>query len=44
MKSPFLFVAVKCNDDELIVKELADLGAGFDCASKTEIKLVSKWL
>ncbi|XP_011202150.2 ornithine decarboxylase 1 [Bactrocera dorsalis] len=33
------YYAVKCNDDALIVKELADLGAGFDCASKNEIKL-----
>ncbi|XP_054738021.1 ornithine decarboxylase 1-like [Anastrepha obliqua] len=33
------YYAVKCNDDALIVKELADLGTGFDCASKNEIKL-----
>ncbi|KAH8233362.1 hypothetical protein KR026_007243 [Drosophila bipectinata] len=31
--------AVKCNDDPVIVKLLAELGAGFDCASKNELKL-----
>lgn len=31
------FYAVKCNDDERVLKTLADLGAGFDCASKKEI-------
>ncbi|KAM9317263.1 ornithine decarboxylase [Gastrophryne carolinensis] len=34
------FYAVKCNDSKAIVKTLATLGAGFDCASKTEIQLV----
>ncbi|KAG8580177.1 hypothetical protein GDO81_007184 [Engystomops pustulosus] len=34
------FYAVKCNDSKAIVKTLAILGAGFDCASKTEIQLV----
>jgi ornithine decarboxylase len=34
------FYAVKCNPDELVVKTLAILGAGFDCASKNEISLV----
>ncbi|OXB63064.1 hypothetical protein ASZ78_016786 [Callipepla squamata] len=34
------FYAVKCNDSEAVVKTLAVLGAGFDCASKTEIQLV----
>ncbi|SPP75169.1 ornithine decarboxylase 1 [Drosophila guanche] len=34
------YYAVKCNDDPMIVKVLADLGAGFDCASKNELKLV----
>ncbi|XP_036330361.1 ornithine decarboxylase 1-like [Rhagoletis pomonella] len=33
------YYAVKCNDDGRIVKELANLGTGFDCASKNEIKL-----
>jgi ornithine decarboxylase len=32
--------AVKCNDDLNIIKLLAYLGAGFDCASKGEIKKV----
>ncbi|KAH8365396.1 hypothetical protein KR084_012670 [Drosophila pseudotakahashii] len=32
--------AVKCNDDPVLVKLLADLGTGFDCASKNELKLV----
>lgn len=32
--------AVKCNDDKNIIKLLAYLGAGFDCASKGEIKKV----
>lgn len=32
--------AVKCNDDINIIKLLAYLGAGFDCASKGEIKKV----
>ncbi|XP_075717222.1 ornithine decarboxylase [Rhinoderma darwinii] len=34
------FYAVKCNDGKAIVKTLSILGAGFDCASKTEIQLV----
>ncbi|KAL9703525.1 hypothetical protein quinque_007043 [Culex quinquefasciatus] len=34
------FYAVKCNDDESIVKTLALLGTGFDCASKGEISQV----
>jgi len=34
------FYAVKCNPDVLLVKTLAILGAGFDCASKNEISLV----
>jgi ornithine decarboxylase len=32
--------AVKCNDDINVIKLLAFLGAGFDCASKGEIKKV----
>ncbi|XP_075985789.1 ornithine decarboxylase 1-like [Anticarsia gemmatalis] len=35
------FYAVKCNDDKLLVTTLAALGAGFDCASKAEIELVT---
>uniref|UniRef100_F6Y6I2 Ornithine decarboxylase n=1 Tax=Monodelphis domestica TaxID=13616 RepID=F6Y6I2_MONDO len=34
------FYAVKCNDSRAILKTLAAVGAGFDCASKTEIQLV----
>ncbi|XP_039511506.1 ornithine decarboxylase-like [Pimephales promelas] len=34
------FYAVKCNDSGAVVSTLAYLGAGFDCASKTEIQLV----
>ncbi|TDG47075.1 hypothetical protein AWZ03_006512 [Drosophila navojoa] len=34
------FYAVKCNDDKRIVQTLADLGVGFDCASKNELKQV----
>lgn len=32
--------AVKCNNDPLILRLLANLGAGFDCASKAEIDQV----
>ena len=35
------FYAVKCNDDKLLVRTLAALGTGFDCASKAEIELVT---
>ncbi|XP_076155759.1 ornithine decarboxylase [Alosa pseudoharengus] len=34
------FYAVKCNDSKAVVMTLASVGAGFDCASKTEIQLV----
>jgi ornithine decarboxylase len=34
------FYAVKCNDDPIILKTLAELGTGFDCASKGEINKV----
>lgn len=34
------FYAVKCNDDERVLKTLADLGAGFDCASRKEIEKI----
>jgi len=34
------FYAVKCNPDEEVIKLLAALGSGFDCASKTEIDQV----
>jgi len=37
------FYAVKCNNDSRLIKEIADLGYGFDCASKEEIdQIVSK--
>jgi ornithine decarboxylase len=34
------FYAVKCNPDPMILKALASLGAGFDCASRAEIEAV----
>ncbi|KAL5015826.1 hypothetical protein ScPMuIL_005415 [Solemya velum] len=34
------FYAVKCNNDHAVLKILADLGTGFDCASQTEIQKV----
>lgn len=34
------FYAVKCNDDAAILAVLAQLGTGFDCASKSEIQKV----
>jgi len=30
----FVFSAMKCNNDPVILKMLAGLGIGFDCASK----------
>lgn len=33
--------AVKCNDDKLLLRTLAALGTGFDCASRGEIELVT---
>lgn len=35
------FYAVKCNNDPVLLRLLADQGAGFDCASKGEIDQVS---
>ncbi|KAJ1470196.1 ornithine decarboxylase 1, partial [Baffinella frigidus] len=32
------FYAVKCNDDVVVCRMLADSGCGFDCASKAEIQ------
>jgi len=32
--------AIKCNTDQMLLKLLAFLGAGFDCASKNEIQTV----
>jgi ornithine decarboxylase len=34
------FYAVKCNPDPSVLRLLAQLGTGFDCASKTEIEQV----
>lgn len=34
------FYAVKCNNDPVLLKTLADLGTGFDCASKAEINMI----
>lgn len=36
------FYAVKCNPDPQLLRLLATLGTGFDCASKTEIEQVLK--
>ncbi|KAJ2743693.1 Ornithine decarboxylase [Coemansia sp. BCRC 34301] len=33
------FYAVKCNPDVLVMRQLAQLGAGFDCASRAELAL-----
>ena len=33
-------IAVKCNPDPQVLRLLADLGTGFDCASKAEIDMV----
>jgi len=34
------FYAVKCNDDPAVVRTLAALGTGFDCATRAEIAMV----
>ncbi|CAI4227077.1 unnamed protein product [Auanema sp. JU1783] len=34
------FYAVKCNTDKVLVRVLASLGTGFDCASREEIDIV----
>ncbi|KAI9912263.1 hypothetical protein PsorP6_008844 [Peronosclerospora sorghi] len=34
------YYAVKCNPDPVLIESLARLGAGFDCASQTEISSV----
>jgi len=36
------FFAVKCNPDKVVLKLLAQLGTGFDCASHAEIEMVLK--
>jgi len=38
------FYAVKCNPDPVIVRLLATLGCGFDCATKGEIEMVTNGL
>lgn len=35
-------IAVKCNPDPQVLRLLAELGTGFDCASKAEIEMVLK--
>lgn len=34
------FYAVKCNSSKGVVQTLAELGAGFDCASKVIMKII----
>ena len=34
----FFSLAIKCNTDPILLRCLVDLGTGFDCASKSEIK------
>lgn len=41
-KSTNFFAAVKCNPDPQVIRLLAELGTGFDCASKAEIEQVLK--
>jgi len=36
----FIYVAVKCNDDPMLLQTLASMGTGFDCASRSEIRSV----
>lgn len=36
------FYAVKCNTDKAVISVLAQLGTGFDCASKLEIDVVNE--
>lgn len=36
------FYALKCNPDPVIIRSLAILGANFDCASRSEIRLVQE--
>lgn len=40
MESPLHMTAIKCNPDPYIIRLLAALGAGFDCASNGEINQV----
>lgn len=36
------YYAIKCNDEPVMVRTLAELGAGFDCASKKEMDQILK--
>jgi ornithine decarboxylase len=36
------FYAMKCNDDEKVLKALMNYGTGFDCASKNELAKMTK--
>ena len=39
------FYAVKCNEDPALLKTLAALGTGFDCASKVRVAgWLGRWL
>ena len=38
----YIVIAVKCNPDPQVLRLLAELGTGFDCASKTEIEQILK--
>lgn len=40
IKNSLFCLAVKCNDSPIVIKTLYLLGAGFDCASKSEINNV----
>ena len=35
-------VAVKCNDDPMLLQTLAVMGTGYDCVSRSEIHSISK--
>lgn len=37
------FYAVKCNTDMILLKLLAHLGTGFDCASQNEIQVLTNF-
>ena len=37
------YYAVKCNPDPEIVRVLAELGTGFDCASPAEIDIAQRF-
>ena len=35
-----IFTAMKCDNDPVLLSLLSQLGAGFDCASKEEIRTI----